>query len=453
MGNVLINNIEVGQQLSLHAAAYDMYLGFSVTPGTIYFVECEVMLGTATNFCVTATNSLGWNTVVGEKCWTPSDGLTTTHFTKITTIFTAPANGILNIQVGGHGESMTQQVAGTIFIKGLTITYNNGTLYALNNTPVWTTYLGSYSDLRAKAQIMLEPNVESMYAVYFDDIQPQEVDEFSFDMGSAGINRFGTLKFDITVTNACIATVTSPSYFADVSSLAVPTGSTFALSPGTNTMYVRNSSTTTSNGTFRIKNGMNIITSFISLRYSGTATITTFDFDKIPYNCTVFEMSSSVLNFTGEVSAVKPLLPALTRFKQTANSANVDIQYLPSVLTYFYSPSPQDQLGVHGNLSLLPSGITHFEARARIKSFTYPTTRTWATPMSSLNFTRVGTTITDPEMSEADFNRLLVDLDTALINSTYITGSLVFTDWLQTPTGTGLTAYNSLVAKGITITI
>jgi hypothetical protein len=100
---------------TLHASSYDGYQTLSATSGVEYTVGVWVKLGTATNFCIVVNNTLAWNTI-GGKSFDSSDGLSTSKWTHISYTFTATATGQINLHIGGHSESITQQTAGTVFL-------------------------------------------------------------------------------------------------------------------------------------------------------------------------------------------------------------------------------------------------------------------------------------------------------------------------------------------------
>ena len=75
-------------------------------------------MGSATNFVITINNSQTWTGAVG-KSFTSTDGLNTTTYTQLSFSFTAPANGVMNVHVGGHSASgIPAQSAGTVFTYG-----------------------------------------------------------------------------------------------------------------------------------------------------------------------------------------------------------------------------------------------------------------------------------------------------------------------------------------------
>jgi hypothetical protein len=100
---------------TLTAASYDLYQTIAATNGVIYKVGVWVKLGTATNFCIVVNNTQAWNTVSG-KAFNSSDGLSTSKWTHVSLTFTGPSTGNINLHIGGHSESITQQTAGTVFV-------------------------------------------------------------------------------------------------------------------------------------------------------------------------------------------------------------------------------------------------------------------------------------------------------------------------------------------------
>jgi hypothetical protein len=100
---------------TLSTASWDLYQTIGVTSGVVYRVGVWVRLGTATNFCIVVNNTQAWNTV-GGKAFNSSDGLSTSKWTHISFTFTGPSTGNINLHIGGHSETMTQQTAGTVFV-------------------------------------------------------------------------------------------------------------------------------------------------------------------------------------------------------------------------------------------------------------------------------------------------------------------------------------------------
>jgi hypothetical protein len=92
----------------------------------VYRVGVWVRLGTATNFCVVVNNTQAWNTV-GGKAFNSSDGLSTSKWTHVSFTFTGPSTGNINLHIGGHSESITQQTAGTVFVWNWEVTTGNST--------------------------------------------------------------------------------------------------------------------------------------------------------------------------------------------------------------------------------------------------------------------------------------------------------------------------------------
>jgi len=100
---------------TLSTASWDLYQTIGVTSGVVYRVGVWVRLGTATNFCIVVNNTQAWNTV-GGKAFNSSDGLSTSKWTHVSFTFTGPSTNNINLHIGGHSESITQQTAGTVFV-------------------------------------------------------------------------------------------------------------------------------------------------------------------------------------------------------------------------------------------------------------------------------------------------------------------------------------------------
>ena len=102
------------QKQTLTAASWDLYQTFTTATGVAYTISAYVKLGTATNYCVVVNNTQAWNSVA-RKCFTAADGLNASTWTKISLPFTGPATGGVNLHIGAHSETLTQQTAGTIY--------------------------------------------------------------------------------------------------------------------------------------------------------------------------------------------------------------------------------------------------------------------------------------------------------------------------------------------------
>ncbi|MBV5327108.1 MAG: hypothetical protein JZU65_05635 [Chlorobium sp.] len=107
--------------LNLTSTSSDMYRTLTLPAGASAVVSVWVKLGTTTNFCIVINNSIAWNTV-GGKCFTSADGLNTSTWLFIKYEFVVPANGTINLHIGAHEETMTQQIAGSIYAWNWAIT-------------------------------------------------------------------------------------------------------------------------------------------------------------------------------------------------------------------------------------------------------------------------------------------------------------------------------------------
>ena len=102
--------------ITMHDVVYDMYSTFTgLSVGVTYCYSMYVKLGSATNFAVVVNNTLAWNTVAGSQTFT---NLNDTNYIRVTITFIAPSTGAVNIHLGGHAESITQQSPGDVYIWG-----------------------------------------------------------------------------------------------------------------------------------------------------------------------------------------------------------------------------------------------------------------------------------------------------------------------------------------------
>jgi hypothetical protein len=96
-----------------------LWQNLSASNNTTYTLSLWVKLGTATNICLIANNTLGWNTIGGQS-FNASNGLNTSTWTRISFTFTTPVLpvGAINIHFGGNSQTGLTQSTGTVFIWG-----------------------------------------------------------------------------------------------------------------------------------------------------------------------------------------------------------------------------------------------------------------------------------------------------------------------------------------------
>lgn len=115
--NTAPDGTSTGSILNFTTSAWDMhYNRTGLSAGSTYYFTIWVKLGTATNFCIVMNNTTAWNSISGNKAYTAADGLSTSSWTRIVHQFTATSG--VNIHLGGHAESITQQTAGTVHMWG-----------------------------------------------------------------------------------------------------------------------------------------------------------------------------------------------------------------------------------------------------------------------------------------------------------------------------------------------
>jgi len=104
-------------EMLMHSSSYDMYTRFNgLTVGASMVYSIYVKLGTARNFCVVVNNTAAWNTITGSVFTAPE--LSDQHYTRVDVPFTVDGNGQVNVHLGGHSETMTQQDQGTVYLYG-----------------------------------------------------------------------------------------------------------------------------------------------------------------------------------------------------------------------------------------------------------------------------------------------------------------------------------------------
>jgi hypothetical protein len=96
-----------------------IWQNLSASNNTTYTLSLWVKLGTATNICLIANNTLGWNTIGGQS-FNASNGLNTSTWTRISFTFTTPTLpvGAINLHFGGNAQTGLTQSTGTLFIWG-----------------------------------------------------------------------------------------------------------------------------------------------------------------------------------------------------------------------------------------------------------------------------------------------------------------------------------------------
>jgi len=96
-----------------------IWQNLSASNNTTYTLSLWVKLGTATNLCIVANNTLAWNTIGGQS-FDASNGLNTSTWTRISFTFTTPVLpvGAMQLTFGGNSQTGLTQSTGTVFIWG-----------------------------------------------------------------------------------------------------------------------------------------------------------------------------------------------------------------------------------------------------------------------------------------------------------------------------------------------
>jgi len=145
-------------------------------PGNTYYIEMEVKLGTASNFCMWLYNSPN-NGLTWDGTTTPA--INSTTFTKVTITHTTPVAKTGDYMLGGHFLSSSvatsaynyvatapaQQSPGTVFLRNFGIRLGNNAL---------TTFTG---DLKATGVMTAQSYVTSSDSLLKTNVAPLSVDE------------------------------------------------------------------------------------------------------------------------------------------------------------------------------------------------------------------------------------------------------------------------------------
>lgn len=152
---------------------------------TAYTISLYVKLGTATNLCLVANNSVAWNTI-GGKSFTSADGLNTSTWTKISYSFTTPAVlplGSFNYHIGGNSETGLTQSTGTVFIWGAQVEAGS---YPTSYIPTVASAVTRNADVISKTGIssLIGQTEGTMFLDLKAQLDTTDVQDFSISDGT-----------------------------------------------------------------------------------------------------------------------------------------------------------------------------------------------------------------------------------------------------------------------------
>jgi hypothetical protein len=94
-----------------------------------------VKLGTASNFCITITDSTGDDISTTQSFNGLDNGLNTSRYTQISLNFYSPSGPRIGLNVGNY-PGVSSQTAGTVYTYGWQICFENQTTNMLGNLSV-----------------------------------------------------------------------------------------------------------------------------------------------------------------------------------------------------------------------------------------------------------------------------------------------------------------------------
>lgn len=177
----------------------------SASPSTTYTLSLWVKLGTATNICLVANNTLAWNTIGGQS-FDSSDGLNTSTWARIEWTFTTPASlpaGAINIHLGGNSETGLTQSTGSVYIWGAQLEAGN---YSTSYIPTTSASVTRNADVISKTGISsLIGQTEGVFFLdfYFDGVSSNFVlmqtfqNASQFNVNQLYLNSTKRLAFEV----------------------------------------------------------------------------------------------------------------------------------------------------------------------------------------------------------------------------------------------------------------
>jgi hypothetical protein len=139
----------------------------SVVSNATYTLSVWVKLGTATNLCLAANNTLAWNTIGGQS-FNSSNGLNTSTWTRVSWTFSATLTSIINIHFGGNAQLGLTQSTGTVFLWGAQL---EAGAYATSYIPTTSASVTRNADVISRGNIFTNGLVTASGGTWFVDLR------------------------------------------------------------------------------------------------------------------------------------------------------------------------------------------------------------------------------------------------------------------------------------------
>jgi hypothetical protein len=280
-----------------------LWQNLSASNNTTYTLSLWVKLGTATNICLIANNTLSWDTIGGQS-FNASNGLNTSTWTRISFTFTTSTLpvGAINLHFGGNSQTGLTQSTGTVFIWGAQL--NEGTLKDYFATETRLNIPRIDYSLGSCPSLLVEPQRTNTltWSEAFDNVAWSKA-AITFASDNT-ISPSGILNADKIISTNVLA-----NHWIGRTAFALTIGTTYSFSVyakknGYNLVLSVGSSTIYTNCNFNLTNGT-ASTPYATLG-ANLCTATIEDFDNDWYRCTItfnaFLISNALLYSTNSTS-------------------------------------------------------------------------------------------------------------------------------------------------------